>query len=150
MDSEKTYFFAHLQVYISLGYVFPSLTWNHRDNCSCHIFSPDTIQDYKKSHKSSCFWKIYSKIFWPDKLDKLTSDLYLKWTALLFKVYHRRYHQKVAHTAHVHWQERALAGSLKRNTYNSENYDDFFHASVPSQSFHWIRLIWLYCTFSRL
>lgn len=85
---------THVRFYICLGHVFPSLNWSHRDNYSCHIFSPDTIQDYKKSHKSSCFWKIYSKIFWPDKLDKLAPDLYLKWTPVPFKVYHGQYHQK--------------------------------------------------------
>lgn len=45
-----------------------------------HFFSPDTLRLTEKSHELSCFWKISSKIFWPDMLDKLTSDQYLKWT----------------------------------------------------------------------
>lgn len=105
---------THMWVYICLSHVFPGFNWSHRDNYTCHIFSPDTIQDYQKSHKPSCSWKIYSKIFWPDKLDKLAPDLYLKWPPVPFQVYHGQYHQKVAHKTYFHWQERTLAGCLQR------------------------------------
>lgn len=80
------------------------------ETSSCHIFfSPDTFRLTEKSHESSCFWKISSKIFWPDMLDKWTSDQYLKWTSSILS-----FIQGSAINGNWHSEARALVRCLLR------------------------------------
>lgn len=102
-------------------------------------FSPHTQFGITKNLSSHLvFERFTARFFWPVKLVKLASDLYLKWAPLPLMVYHGRYYQKAVHTGYFHWHERVLAGCLKRKYLHFKELWClfFFEASVPFQSFH--------------